>query len=273
MLLLFGILIMSGAGIDLAVHSYTGLHALLMASGLILVLINILFDKLFPKIGGIIGKVMLSLTVLALTGLFLTGFFSADTLTNVHDEKTMIVKAKKMLERDTAEAAAVWLEKESSTLNQRSRNITYEMGTLYEMAGNNEPAKRKYEEILYQNGFDLDARYHYAILWYKEKNYPNAIDHLRYIINLQPDFADAYMTLGDCYWELNDNLRGIYYYKLAVDGQPESIEKRVKLAQAYANIHSWEEAEAEYDKAFELASDFEEELMVYNGYVKIESTD
>ncbi len=273
MMVLFGILILLGAGADIAIHGYTGLHALLIACGLLLVLINVLVGKLFPKMGGMIGKGIMSLAVLALAVLFLAGLFSAETLTDVNDEKTMIARAEKILEKENAEKAAAWLEKESSNLTEFSRNIKYELGSLYAEAGNNQEAKRRYEEILNQNGYDLDARYNYAILWYEEKNYSTAIDTLRYIIKLQPDYADAYMTLGDCYWGLDDNLRGIYYYKLAVDGQPDSIEKRVKLAQAYANIHSWEEADAEYKKALEMASGFDEEMMVYNGYTKTQQAD
>jgi hypothetical protein len=50
--------------------------------------------------------------------------------------------------------------------------------------------------------------------------------------------------------------------------RPVSLQKHVKLAQAYAGIHAYDEAEQVFQESLDLADSFEEEMFVYNSYSK-----
>lgn len=269
MMLLLGILILLGAVLDIVVHAWVGLHVILIGCGLLLVILNFIGNRLsFGKIsiGKVIGKNILSLLVLTLTVLFLFGFFTSGSLFAAKDDSNYIViKAEKTYESDGAEKALAYLEK-SVEGREWDREIAFKTGELLDAAGHSENAKAKFAEVFYNNPLDLEARYRYADIVLREKNHSAAIEQLLYNVRIDPSHSDSYMLLGEAYWDMGDHIRGIYYHKLAVNEAPGSIEKRVKLAQAYADMHSYEEADIEYKKALEMASGFEEELLVYNGY-------
>ena len=269
MMLLLGILILIGVVLDIIVHTWVGLHVILTGCGLLLVILNFIGDRLsFGKlnVGKTVGKNMLSLFTLILTALFLFGFFSSgNLLASKEDSNSIIRKVDKINESDGAEKALAFLEK---TMEGRKwdRDIAFKAGELLDKAGHNENAKAKFAEVFSNNPLDLEARYRFADIALKEKNHSASIDQLLYIIKIDPLHADSYMLLGETYFDMGDHIRGIYYHKLAVNEAPGSIEKRVKLAQAYADMHSYEEADIEYKKALEMASGFEDEMLVYNGY-------
>lgn len=263
MMMLLGILILLGAVLDIVTHAFTGLHTVLIGCGLLLVILNIFGNKLsFSKT---VGKNVISLAILVIAALFLFGLFSADNFSASNNVQTIIKKTEKIFNKDGAVKAFEYIE-EANVKMQWNRDLAYEMGKLYEESEKNDLAKNKYIEILSRDAFDINARYQFAKLLMLDKNYTQAINELSYIIRLNAKHADSYMSLGDCYWTMGDNIRGIYYYKLSVDEQEGSIEKRLKLAQAFTSMHSYEEAEAEYNKALERASSFDEEMMVYDAY-------
>ena len=272
MMLILGILILLGVVIDIIVHAWMGLHIILILCGLMLIILNFVGNRIsFGKlsIGKAVGKNILSLIVLSLTSLFLFGFFSSGSLFAAKDDINYIVReAGKINEKDGAAKALAYLEKTTEG-KAWTRNIAFITGELLEEAGRDADAKNKFADVFYNIPLDLEARYRFAGITLKEKNYTPALEQLLYIVRIDPSHADAYMMLGEAYWDMGDHIRGIYYHKLAVNEAPASIEKRVKLAQAYADMHSYEDADIEYKKALDMASGFEEELLVYNGYDKM----
>lgn len=269
MMLLLGILILLGVVLDIIINAWTGLHVILVCCGLLLVILNFIGDRLsFGKIslGKVLGKGVLSLIVLTLTALFLFGFFSSDSLdASNKDVNSIIRKAENINASQGAQKALAFVE-ESVEGRTWNRDIALIEGKLLDEAGNSDKAIEKFGEVFYYYPLDLEARLKYAEIALKIKNQSAAIDQLLYIIKIDPTHADACMMLGEAYWETGDNIRGIYYLKLAVNEAPNSIEKRVRLAQAYADMHSYEEADVEYKNALEMAKGFEEEMLVYNGY-------
>ena len=79
--------------------------------------------------------------------------------------------------------------------------------------------------------------------------------------------------MGDAYRGLNDNIREIYYYKIAVSLDENSVFNRIKLAEAYGNSHLLEKAIEQYEISKELADTFEENTLVYESYLKFADTD
>lgn len=269
MMLILGILILLGVVLDIIVGAWMGLHMILIACGLLLIILNLAGDRLSlgkAGIGRILGKNILSLLVLAASALFLFGFFSSGgIITGKDDPKAVLRKADKIFQSEGAEKALAYIEKETEGLEwERAR--AYKTAELLEAAGRTPEAKSKFGEIFYYMPLDIEARLRYAAIALEEKNYNEAVQQLLYNTKIDPFNSQSYVLLGDIYEEMGDHIRGIYYYKLAVNEAPGSIENRVKLAQAYADMHSYMEADIEYKKALETASGFEEELMVYNGY-------
>jgi tetratricopeptide (TPR) repeat protein len=261
-----GILILLGVVLDFAVHGFSGIHVLFGVCGLFLIIVNSIGIKKLK--GGRIGKVILSLAALALTCLIVAGIlpsFSSGTAGSTANE---IKKAGQMAkEKGTAEASAyldgiirkgLW-----------NRDLAFGAAEVFQIYGQFGDAIGRYITILSYVPYDTEVRYALAQSMIGSKNYNGAIEQLAYILQLDPGNADICETLGDSYWAKGDSIRGIYYYKMAVNQAGDRVAKRVKLARAYANMHSDAEAMEQYEKAKELAKTFDEEMLVYNGYTAI----
>ena len=268
MMLFAGILILLGAAIDIAIGGYTGLHLIFIGCGLLLVLLNVFGHKL--PIGIAISKNILSLGVIVLAGLCLFGFFSGNKLLSSDNTSAVIKKAEKISQKSGAAEASAYIKDAAATLDW-NRNLAFKTAGLLAMAGKYEDAVRKYEEILSKDPFDIEARYQISLELMKVKKYEQAIERLLNNLKLDPSHADSYMSLGDCYWALGDNIRGLYYYKLSVNLEAASVEKHVKLALAYARMQSYEEADQTFKTALGLAKDFDEEMLIYNGYSQMKT--
>ena len=153
------------------------------------------------------------------------------------------------------------------------KDAAFAAGKLLEEMGKDEAAKAKFIEIIYHRPMDAEARCKAAGIEIRLKNYNNAVEQLNHVIKTNPSHPDANMMLGDAYFGMGDAIRGIFYYRLAADYEPDSLEKHMRLAAAYAKTHSWDEAGKEFKKSLELASTPEEELMVYREYRNIKETD
>jgi tetratricopeptide (TPR) repeat protein len=263
MMLLLGILIISGACADLIMNGFSGPHALLIACGALLVIVNIVGKKL--RFGRVMGKNIASIIVLAVTAFIMFGFFPTEQLEDTGDMGALIRKSEKILESDGPKQTMKYLEESSAKLSW-NRELIYRLGSLREADLDYNGAKDCYQDIINRNAYDVDARYRIAAILAREKNYSQAIGELKQVALLDPKYADAYMSLGDCYMEMGDGIRGVFNYKMAVSGDGKSLEKRVKLANAYARMNSYDKANEEFNKALDMANSYEEKLSVYSGY-------
>lgn len=263
-----GILIILGVVLDIVVHGFSGIHVVLIASGLLLIVINSIPGIKFP--GRRIGKLILSMTAIVLTCLFLAGLFPSLSSGMSGNVSGAIKKAEQIAESKSTAEAAAYLD-EIIMKGTWNRDLAFTAAELYRKHGQYTDSTGRYYPILLQVPFDIEVRHSLAQSMIGQKNFDPAIEQLSYIMQLEPQNADICETLGDCYWSKGDNIRGIYYYKMAANQAADSVEKHVKLAQAYADMHSDAEAMAEYRKAKDLAKSFDEEMLVYNGYSSMKS--
>jgi tetratricopeptide (TPR) repeat protein len=263
-----GILILLGIILDFAVHGFSGIHLLFVVCGLFLIVVNSIRTTKLK--GGRIGKSILSLAALTLTCLVVAGIFPSFSSGTAGSAANEIKKAEQMAEKKGAAEASAYLD----GINQKgpwNRDLAYAAAEVFQTYGQYADATGRYIAILSYVPYDTEVRYALAQSMIGSKNYDGAIEQLATILQLDPEDADTCEALGDTYWAKGDNIRGIYYYKMAVNQAEDNVVKRVKLAQAYANMHSDAEAMIQYTKAKELAKTFDEEMLVYNGYIGIKS--
>lgn len=272
MLLILGVIILLGIVFDNLINGWASLHVILAFCGLLLLILNFIYYRL-PigkfQLGKLLLKNILSILVLSAAIVFLVGLFPSGKLVS-GDSNSIIKKADSINEKDGAQKALEYMQKASEG-KEWNRNIALKEGRILYEDGKTSEAYSKFSEIFNKNSYDVEARYYSALAALKDKSFNTAVEQLKYNILIDPHSADSYMLLGETFQEMGDQIRGIFYYKLAVSEAPRSIEKRIKLAQAYASMQSFEEADAEYKAALDMASGFEEKLMVYNGYNKIKA--
>lgn len=256
MLLLIAILVLLGAGVDIAVNGWMGQHIVLILCSLVLAVFNFIGDRIsFGKLnfGKSAVKTLLSMAVLVLMGLFLSGAFSFGSFDPAADSvNSMIREVEKIREKEGVEKALAWLE-EAERGKEWNRDVTFLRAELLLEIGDISTAKNRISDIFYRNPNDFPARYEYAKTVLKQKLYNEALNQLLYIVKADPAHADAHGMLGRVYGEMGDQTRRIFYLKLAVQEAPDSADKRMELAKAYADMHSYREADVEYKKALELS--------------------
>jgi tetratricopeptide (TPR) repeat protein len=130
-----------------------------------------------------------------------------------------------------------------------------------------------YASLLRDQPENLDIRLMYAQSLISAGDFPGAIREAQAITRVDPEDSRAYLVIGDAWRGLNDPLREIYYYKIALGLDEKSVESQVKLAEAYGLTHSYDQAIKHYEAAKKLADSFEEETMVYESYLRFAQAD
>ena len=269
MLMIFGICLIVGALADIFLTSFAFGHLLFIALGSVLLAVGYLGDKL-PYLKGA-GKTVLSLVLL----FFFT--FWAFTGTDVdegidRETEKLIEEAEILYEEEGIEKAEKLIEDKLVDLGW-NRHLAIRGAELYEEEGMLHESAVAYGNVLRQVPDDLDLRMTYAKALFKNDDYNGAFNEASYIIRIDPEYADAYMLIGDLYRVWNDHFREQYYYKIAVGLDEESIVYRLRLAEAYSSIHSYEASVMAYEKAKALARSPEESAMVYESYLKTSEED
>lgn len=265
MMMIFGLLIVMGSVIDILVNAFSYNHVLLIIFGLSLMAIKLIGTKI--KLLGGIGGTLASSLIVALAIVLMTGISSsAGSL----DKATMklVKEADEISEDEGYEDAIKFLEDKNNDLGWNVI-LARKIGEFYRENEKYEEAASAYYTVLKNYPDDIEVRLQFARSLYSNKDYSGGIREATYITKLQSDYGDAYVVIGDCYEGLNDHFREIYYYKIAVELNEQSIEKLVRLAEAYGRIHSIEESTHYYDLAKGYASTFEEETMIYESYLRI----
>jgi len=87
------------------------------------------------------------------------------------------------------------------------------------------------------------------------KQLDEAAEHLKQLVDLQPDYVPALINLGNVY-ELQQKLTdAIHTYKLALDKEPKNVTLASRLALMYQRGKKFSEAQSYYKRALELAPD------------------
>jgi predicted Zn-dependent protease len=75
--------------------------------------------------------------------------------------------------------------------------------------------------------------------------YPQAIEHLRAAIELQPDSARAHYEMGSCLLKSSDYKTAVIHLEIASNRLPDFAEAHSLLAQAYDRLGRSEDAKRE----------------------------
>ncbi len=265
MMMIFGLFIVIGSVMDIVMNAFSYNHVLLIIFGLSLMAIRLIGTKI-KLLGGIGGNIA-SLLVLALAIVMITGVSSSASSMDKGAMK-LIKEADKISEDEGYEDAIKFLEDKNIDLGWNVI-LAQRIGEIYTENEQYDEAASAYNTVLQNLPDDIEVRLLFARSLYLKKDYSRGIKEATYITKLQPDNGDAYVVIGDCYKGLNNHFREIYYYKIAVEINEKSIEKLVRLAEAYGSIHSYEKSQEYYDLAKEYATTFDEDTMIYESYLRI----
>ena len=117
------------------------------------------------------------------------------------------------------------------------------------------------EISLYLKAIELNPDYANAyinlgIAYGKQDNYTKAIQIWEKTIELNPDDANAYINLGIAYGEQNNYTKAIQSYEKALELKPDGMNTYVKLGIAYGEQNNYTKAIQSYEKAIELKPDY-----------------
>jgi predicted Zn-dependent protease len=83
----------------------------------------------------------------------------------------------------------------------------------------------------------------------QQGQYPQAIEHLRSAIELQPDSPWAHFAMGSCLLKTGDYKTAVIHLEIASNRLPEFTEAHSLLAQAYSHVGRADDAKREQGRA------------------------
>ncbi len=83
----------------------------------------------------------------------------------------------------------------------------------------------------------------------QQGQYPQAIEHLRSAIELQPDSTWAHFAMGSCLLKTGDYKTAVIHLEIASNRLPEFAEAHSLLAQAYSHVGRADDARREQARA------------------------
>ncbi|MEX2600058.1 MAG: tetratricopeptide repeat protein [Balneolaceae bacterium] len=95
--------------------------------------------------------------------------------------------------------------------------------------------------------WDLSAR-----IAYHQSEYDLAIDHWMRVITLNEETFSINRSLGLSYYQLDDPDNSIYYFRQALNENPDDMISLFYTAMVYRQLENWEEAELVLTQLFEL---------------------
>lgn len=268
-MMMLGVCLVIGALIDIFVNTFMLSHLLLIVCGGALIAVNILGNGI-PYLKGI-GKSLISVACIAITLFMLIGFGSNDELVD-KETQDILDQADQLMEDKGYEAAIKLLEDKNNDLGW-NKAFTIKMADIYLTEGMQQEATWAYQTVVWNMPEDLEARKLYGAALIDMKDYHTALTEGQYLVKLDPEFADGYVIMGDAYRGLFDHFREIYYYKIAVGLDEKSVPFRVKLAEAYASSHSYDEAEEQYELVKTYAKNLDDEILIYESYLRVAEAD
>jgi tetratricopeptide (TPR) repeat protein len=149
--------------------------------------------------------------------------------------------------------AAVYYEK---ALRQGARDpqIHYNLAYTYDKLGEKRKAIAEYEKYAATRP-TMDILSKLADHYMKTNNYSGAVKSYERMIKIQPRKASLYAGLGYAHGLKGNTDKEIDYYRKALRYDMENEDVHLKLGAAYEKKQMWNEALAEYSKAYQLNPD------------------
>ncbi len=110
---------------------------------------------------------------------------------------------------------------------------------------------------------DPKARYTYAKLLYDVEKYYDAIGHLNLILRSNPNYSDAILLLGDCFYKTKQNSKSIIVLRSMIEKDPTNMQALAKLANLYIAKKEKKNAIPIYKTMIELTKDNEEKRALH----------
>lgn len=98
---------------------------------------------------------------------------------------------------------------------EKSRNYFDEGVNLMMRKGDFSQAEKCFTKAIKYDKTNPELYYYRACAKFNAGNYKDAIGDFEKAIEIKPDYADAYFTLGRTYSVLHDTDMSCYYYKMA----------------------------------------------------------
>jgi len=117
--------------------------------------------------------------------------------------------------------------------------IVYELADCYQLSGNYAKAKTYYFMALQSAPANRFARLNYVNILYKLKDFRHTIGECKAILK-SDSLAVLYPILGDSYLQLPKMDSAIYYYKKAMDVNPDDYNSLAKLAKIYMQTEKYD---------------------------------
>jgi GWxTD domain-containing protein len=137
--------------------------------------------------------------------------------------------------------AAKWAFKRAGALDMGNAEPFYGLGLVHiEQPNKRYEAIKYFQKALKRDYKHADARYRIALARYA-MNEHDTVDELERVLEIDPDYADAYMLMGDwyaTYWE--DFERAIVWYSEYLARRPNDKKGTQRLGLAYVKAKNYE---------------------------------
>jgi len=198
--------------------------------------------------------------------------FGIELVVNVVvDTSVLEERVKKQLQDRTHLTQLIDTQKREKELLQKVAQLEEENRKLSANKQSTEKLKKEFQQAS-QGLTAMDWFYQASALWDGKKvtNPKKAIEYLDNAINLQPDYADAYIGRGIAYKSLGQHQLAIEDYSKAIRLQLDNAYAYNNRGVAYAELGQYQQAIEDYNKAINLKQDY---ATVYNNrgnvYVKL----
>ena len=103
-----------------------------------------------------------------------------------------------------------------------------------------------------------EAQHHYdeAERLYKKEKFEDAIAEYKKVLELEPEFAQAYLYLGDCYYRMAQYENALPYLKKAIKVDPKNPQAWAFLGDAYCCLQDAESAYKSFKKAVDIDPEY-----------------
>ena len=144
---------------------------------------------------------------------------------------------------DASSAAPVESSLTLASQQQRKQQLAHQAGLLHK-AGRLDDLEHCLEELLALDPKDSQALFNLGVIAYKRDDRPKAERLLRRAIALDPDYVDAYQTLGDMFFQSRHLMSAIEVYERGLSKVPTRLQLLSSLLRACATLRNAARVEA-----------------------------
>jgi choline-sulfatase len=169
---------------------------------------------------------------------------------NPHFDQAMLGLARALIFQGKTVEATHWAQ-QAIQYNPENYRAWYQLGFI-DARTDKQAAIVDYEKAVSIQGNFAPLRRDLGMLYYEQKNYTQAAQHLGKAVELGMNDAPLYNFLGISYSRTKQFPRAIASYKEALKKDPDLAEAHLNLGFAYEQLHRTNLAAREYQRACEL---------------------